>query len=215
MAGRSAPTGRRVRIATELRKLRERAGLTATEAARVHGISQGQLSNIVNARFGVSGERLRAMAQNYDCSDNAFIEALVNMVQDRRRGWWSEYQELLPNPLLDLAELEHHAERLRGAITAHIPGLLQSADHAQDREVACKAAVFDHADVLLAAVFPEDARVRASASRCRAGGRSGAGTVRPIMEFSALRDHRGIRACRPSMHSRPDPRPVPRPAARP
>ncbi|GAA1312933.1 hypothetical protein GCM10009647_038370 [Streptomyces sanglieri] len=37
MAGRSAPTGRRIRIATELRKLRERAGLTATEAARVHG----------------------------------------------------------------------------------------------------------------------------------------------------------------------------------
>lgn len=132
MAGRSAPTGRRIRIATELRKLRERAGLTATEAARVHGISQGQLSNIETARFGVSGERLRAMAQNYACSDRAFIEALVSMVQDRRRGWWSEYQELLPNPLLDLAELEHHAERLRGAITAHIPGLLQSADHARE-----------------------------------------------------------------------------------
>ncbi|MER5361469.1 helix-turn-helix transcriptional regulator [Streptomyces sp. NPDC002785] len=132
MAGRSAPTGRRIRIATELRKLRERAGFTATEAARVHGISQGQLSNIETARFGVSAERLRAMAQNYACSNYAFIEALVNMVQDRRRGWWSEYQELLPTPLLDLAELEHHAERLRGAITAHIPGLLQSADHARE-----------------------------------------------------------------------------------
>ncbi|MFE4796454.1 helix-turn-helix transcriptional regulator [Streptomyces sp. NPDC056708] len=132
MAGRSAPTGRRVRIAAELRKLRERAGLTATEAARVHGIGQGQLSNIEAARFGVSGERLRAMAQNYACSDQAFIEALVDMVKDRKRGWWSEYQELLPTPLLDLAELEHHAERLRGAITAHIPGLLQSADHARE-----------------------------------------------------------------------------------
>lgn len=132
MVGRSAPTGRRIRIATELRKLRERAGLTATEAARVHGIGQGQLSNIETARFGVSGERLRTMAQNYECSDRAFIEALVDMVNDRKRGWWSDYQELLPTSLLDLAELEHHAERLRGAITAHIPGLLQSADHARE-----------------------------------------------------------------------------------
>ncbi|MFJ9677913.1 helix-turn-helix transcriptional regulator [Streptomyces sp. NPDC101194] len=132
MAGRSAPTGRRIRVATELRKLRERSGLTATEAARLHGIGQGQLSNIEAARFGVSGERLRAMAQNYECSDHAFVEALVDMVKDRKRGWWSEYQELLPMSLLDLAELEHHAHRLRGAITAHIPGLLQNADHARE-----------------------------------------------------------------------------------
>lgn len=132
MAGRSAPTGRRIRVAAELRKLRERAGLTTTEAARLHGIGQGQLSNIEAARFGVGDERLRAMAQNYACSDGPFIDALVGMVKDRKRGWWSEYQEILPTSLLDLAELEHHAERLRGAITAHIPGLLQSADHARE-----------------------------------------------------------------------------------
>ncbi|MEE1737323.1 helix-turn-helix transcriptional regulator [Streptomyces sp. BE147] len=132
MAGRSAPTGRRIRIAAELRKLRERAGLTATEAARVHGIGQGQLSNIETARFGVSGERLRVMAQNYDCCDRAFIEALVGMTEDRKRGWWSEYRQLLPARLLDLAELEHHSVRLRGAITAHIPGLLQTPDHARE-----------------------------------------------------------------------------------
>ena len=34
------------------------------------------------------------------------------------------------------------------------------------------------------------------------------------MEFSTLHDHRGIRACCPRMHSRPDPRPVPRASSR-
>ncbi|MCX4584365.1 helix-turn-helix transcriptional regulator [Streptomyces sp. NBC_01481] len=132
MAGRSAPTARRMRIAAELRKLRERAGLTATEAARLLGTSQGQLSNVETARFGVSGDRIRAMAQNYSCSDHAFIEALVRMSEDRKRGWWEEYREILPAGLIDLAELEHHARALRGAITAHIPGLLQTGDHARE-----------------------------------------------------------------------------------
>ncbi|QEU93415.1 XRE family transcriptional regulator [Streptomyces kanamyceticus] len=132
MAGRSAPTVRRIRVATELRRLREHAGLTATEAARVLGTSQGQLSNVETARFGVSASRIRAMARSYDCSDQAFIDALVNMAEDRTRGWWEEYREILPAGLLDLAEVEHHATRLSTAITVHIPGLLQTTDHARE-----------------------------------------------------------------------------------
>ncbi|MFD6436790.1 helix-turn-helix domain-containing protein [Streptomyces venezuelae] len=132
MAGRSAPTVRRIRVATELRRLREHAGMTATEAARTLGTSQGQLSNVETARFGVSAARIRAMARSYDCSDQAFIDALVNMAEDRTRGWWEEYREILPAGLLDLAEVEHHATHLSTAITAHIPGLLQTTDHARE-----------------------------------------------------------------------------------
>ncbi|MGW2224753.1 helix-turn-helix domain-containing protein [Streptomyces formicae] len=132
MAGRSAPTVRRIRVATELRRLREHAGITATEASRVLGTSQGQLSNVETARFGVSAARIRAMARSYDCSDQAFVDALVNMAEDRTRGWWEEYREILPAGLLDLAEVEHHATRLSTAVTVHIPGLLQTTDHARE-----------------------------------------------------------------------------------
>ncbi|MFE0105441.1 helix-turn-helix transcriptional regulator [Streptomyces sp. NPDC059009] len=132
MAGRSAPTVRRTRVATELRKLREQAGVTATEAARTLGTSQGQLSNVESARFGVSGARVRAMASAYGCSDTAFIAALVNMAEGRTRGWWEQYRDILPAALLDLAEVEHYATSLRTAITVHIPGLLQTVDHARE-----------------------------------------------------------------------------------
>ncbi|MBX9394735.1 DUF5753 domain-containing protein [Streptomyces sp. TRM72054] len=54
------------------------------------------------------------------------------MTGDRKRGWWEEYREILPSALLDLAEVEHHAVRLRTAITVHIPGLLQTTDHARE-----------------------------------------------------------------------------------
>lgn len=54
------------------------------------------------------------------------------MAAERIRGWWEEYREILPAALLDLAEVEHHAERLRAAVTLHIPGLLQTTDYARE-----------------------------------------------------------------------------------
>lgn len=132
MADRPAPTARRIRVATELRKLRERAGMTSTEAARQLGSGSGQLSNVETARFGVSADRIRAMACTYDCSDQAFIDALINLAGDKTRGWWEQYRGILPAGLLDLAELEHHAIALRTAFTAHVPGLLQTNDHARE-----------------------------------------------------------------------------------
>ncbi|MEV0529828.1 helix-turn-helix transcriptional regulator [Streptomyces sp. NPDC050439] len=132
MAARSAPTARRIRIATELRKLRERVGMTSTEAAKQLGTSSGQLSNVETARFGVSPERVRAMARLYDCPDQAYIDALIDMATDKTLGWWETYREVLPSGLLDLAELEHHATAVRTAYTTHIPGLLQTADHARE-----------------------------------------------------------------------------------
>ncbi|MCX4788616.1 MULTISPECIES: helix-turn-helix domain-containing protein [unclassified Streptomyces] len=132
MAARPAATARRTRLAGELRKLRERAGMTATEAAKQLGTSSGQLSNVESARFGVSAERVRAMARTYACTDHAYVEALAAMAGDRSTGWWEQYRSILPRGLLNLAEFEHHATALRTAYTCHIPGLLQTADHARE-----------------------------------------------------------------------------------
>ncbi|MEU6820640.1 helix-turn-helix transcriptional regulator [Streptomyces atriruber] len=132
MAVRNNPTGRQLRLGAELRKLRERAGLTSTAAAQLLGMRQAQVSNMETGRVGVSAERVRTLACNYTCSDKALVEAIADMTGDRKRGWWEEYREILPAGLLDLAEVEHHATRLRTAITVHIPGLLQTTDHARE-----------------------------------------------------------------------------------
>ncbi|MFJ1550306.1 helix-turn-helix domain-containing protein [Streptomyces sp. NPDC088246] len=129
---RNNPTGRQLRFGSELRKLRERAGLTATQAGRLLGVKQNQISNMEAGRIGVSLARLRALAGQYDCADKDMVAALGNMTSDRTRGWWEEYREILPAPLLDLAEIEHHARRLRTAVTVHIPGLFQTAEYARE-----------------------------------------------------------------------------------
>ncbi|MEV6746388.1 MULTISPECIES: helix-turn-helix transcriptional regulator [unclassified Streptomyces] len=129
---RTNPTGRQLRFGSELRKLRERAGLTATQAGQLLGVKQNQISNMEAGRIGVSPERVRALACHYECADKDIVAALGHMTNDRTRGWWQEYREILPAPLLDLAEIEHHARRLRTAVTVHIPGLLQTAEYARE-----------------------------------------------------------------------------------
>ncbi|MFI5806636.1 helix-turn-helix domain-containing protein [Streptomyces sp. NPDC051561] len=132
MPAKPTATGRRMRVASELRSMRERAGLTTTEVGRLLGVGQGQFSNIETGRFGVSAERLRVLAATYGCTDQPFVDALTVMAEDRTRGWWSEYRDILPPAFLDLAELEHHGMSLRTATTAHVPGLLQTFEHAQE-----------------------------------------------------------------------------------
>jgi transcriptional regulator with XRE-family HTH domain len=129
---RSNPTGRQLRLGTELRKLRERAGLTSTQASQLLGVQQNQISNTEAGRTGVSPERVRTLACHYECGDKALVEALSDMATERTRGWWEEYREILPAALLDLAEVEHHATMLRTAVTVHIPGLFQTTEYARE-----------------------------------------------------------------------------------
>ncbi|MEU1781460.1 helix-turn-helix transcriptional regulator [Streptomyces abikoensis] len=131
MPVRSHVTARQLRLGIELRKLRERASLSSTEAGRLLGTSQAQISNIEASRVGVSADRIRTLARNYSCTDGALVDALVGMASERPGGWWNEYRETLPTNLIDLAETEHHATALRVAQVINIPGLLQTADHAR------------------------------------------------------------------------------------
>ncbi|MCT9077290.1 helix-turn-helix domain-containing protein [Streptomyces fulvoviolaceus] len=125
------PTARRRRLGVELRRLRERADLSATQAAALIGATQSRVSNIEAGRYGVSAERVRTIARHYDCTDEPLIETLATLTGERRRGWWEEYQDILSLRMLDLTEVEHHATALRVAHVINIPGLLQTTDHAR------------------------------------------------------------------------------------
>jgi transcriptional regulator with XRE-family HTH domain len=124
-------TLRQQRLGAELRKLRERAGLTSTAAAALLGGPQARISNIEAGRYAVSADRVRTLARHYSCADEDYVDALTSMTGGRKRGWWEEYRDTLSSGLLDLAELEHHASALRVGVTVHMPGLLQTPEHAR------------------------------------------------------------------------------------
>ncbi|MBW3706424.1 transcriptional regulator [Streptomyces griseus] len=131
MPPRKAPTARQCRVGTELRKMRQHAGLALAEAATLLSTDRTAISNTESGRFGVSGERVRAWAGGYACPDDAYVEALAAMAEARGRGWWEDYREDLTSGSLDLAELEHHAVGIRAVLIMYMPGLLQNEDYAR------------------------------------------------------------------------------------
>ncbi|MGY1500231.1 helix-turn-helix domain-containing protein [Streptomyces sp. QTS52] len=131
MAPRSHPTARQVRLGTELRRLRESAGLKAREVAAFLNSTSTQMSQMEAGIAGVSEDRVRRLAAHYGCTDTALIDALAAMTGDRTRGWWDEYRGVLPQVNLDVAEAEHNATFLREVVITHVPGLLQTPDYAR------------------------------------------------------------------------------------
>ncbi|MEU8569288.1 helix-turn-helix transcriptional regulator [Streptomyces pathocidini] len=131
MPPRNQPTDRQERLGTELRKLREHAGMTARQAATLLGTNPIQMSAMEAGRSGVSEARVRSLAGHYACDDTDLVDALVAMATERGKGWWEEYRGVLGHTSLDIAELEHHATHIREFEVIHIPGLLQTEDHAR------------------------------------------------------------------------------------
>ncbi|MFF1598093.1 helix-turn-helix domain-containing protein [Streptomyces mirabilis] len=131
MGTKREPTARQMRLAVELRRLREAAGLNAREAAALLGVNSVQISQIESGISGVSEQRLRRLASHYACTDGEFIDALAALATDRTRGWWEEYRGLLPTSFLDLSELDHHACFRRDVAVLNVPGPLQTKDYAR------------------------------------------------------------------------------------
>lgn len=125
------PTIRQRRLGAELRRLREHADLSATRAGEQLGWSQSRVSNIESGGYAVSADKVRAMGRAYMCTDPNLVETLAAYTGGRTRGWWDEYREMFPAGMLDMAELEHHASFMRVASVIHMPGLLQTRDHAR------------------------------------------------------------------------------------
>lgn len=117
--------------------MRLAAGRTTEYAAGLLGLDRTKLSNMESGVRATSAERVQILASNYECGDAAYVEALVDMAEFRKRGWWEQYRGNLPQGLLDVAELEWFAKRLRTLQTVHVPGLLQLSGYAR--------AIFDSA----------------------------------------------------------------------
>ncbi|MFG3252615.1 helix-turn-helix domain-containing protein [Streptomyces sp. NPDC048172] len=130
MAPRTSPTERQRRLGSEVRKMRVSAGMSAETAAGLLGVDRAKISNIENGIRTISPERLRTLACNCALGDDAYLEALTAMARPAKRGWWERYRGSLSGALLDIAELESTAPRMRSAHAVHIPGILQTSDQA-------------------------------------------------------------------------------------
>lgn len=156
---------RQRRLGSELRRMRVAAGMSAEQAAQLLGVDRGKISYWESGVRTISEERLRTLAHHCHCEEAKYVDALAEMTRAGSHGWWEQYRGVLPQGLLDIAELEARATAMRTACTVHIPGLLQTSDYAlavfraviprlPEREVAMRLAHRTHRQEILSGEAP-------------------------------------------------------------
>lgn len=118
----SSPTLRKRRLVSELRRLREEAGLTIEEVGDKLECSASKISRIETGRVGVSPRDVRDMLDLYG-SAGPVVDELVQLAREaRRKAWWDEYGDIVPGRYVGF---EADAESIRTYQGLMIPGLLQ------------------------------------------------------------------------------------------
>lgn len=125
-----SPTVRRRRLASELRRLRERAQLTLEEVGEQLAWSATKVSRMETCRVGVTLKDVGRLLDLYEI-DVAKREELVDLARDsRKKGWWQAYSDL-SNEYTTYIGLEAEAASMRSFATVVLPGLLQTENYAR------------------------------------------------------------------------------------
>lgn len=126
------PTLARVRLGSELRLLREAAGLTREEAAERIRASAPKISRLELGRTGFKQRDVADLLDLYGLAEGARRRSLLGLArQANAPAWWSPYREAIPSWFEQYLGLEQAATAIRCYEAQFIPGLLQTEDYAR------------------------------------------------------------------------------------
>ncbi|MFD0212122.1 helix-turn-helix domain-containing protein [Streptomyces hirsutus] len=127
-------------LGDELRRLREAAALTTTQAAEALDCTKGKISRIENGRVTVRIPDLTAMLLAYGAMDAELRDRLSLLARKanrrRRQGWWNQYGSVLADTYRDYIALEAMAGTIRTFQAQLVPGLLQTPEYIRAVTVA-------------------------------------------------------------------------------
>ncbi|MEU1323381.1 helix-turn-helix domain-containing protein [Streptomyces microflavus] len=133
MPSHPRPTVRRRRLGAELKRLREKAGVSMEDAAERIGGDKPKISRQENGRQGVSKLEIEALLALYRVSDDRLRTALTTLAREgRRKGWWAQYSDILPAGFQERLSIESDAARILTFQSMLVPGLLQTAEYATE-----------------------------------------------------------------------------------
>jgi transcriptional regulator with XRE-family HTH domain len=126
------PTVRSRRAGSELRRLREAAGVSTAEAADVLECSPAKISRIENGMSSVRVVDLRLLLDRYgdgNADHRAYMERLAR--ESNKLGWWQAYGDTIPPYYADFIGLETDASYIKTWEATIVPGLLQTQAYAR------------------------------------------------------------------------------------
>lgn len=120
------PTVGKLQLGNELRRLREVAGKTPTEAARAIECDVSKISRLELGQSGISFADLKLLLQFYR-DDPAHSEWMIELSRNNReRRRWSGHRAAFPDYFRTYVDLERDAEDIRWSEMEIVPGLFQT-----------------------------------------------------------------------------------------
>jgi transcriptional regulator with XRE-family HTH domain len=128
----ASPTVRRRLLAAELRRLRERAGLTGDDVAKRVKWSASKVSRIETSQTAPSVPDMRKLLTLYDVEGRYAEELLALAKEAAGKGWWETYSPTLPPEYAGLIGMEAEAKSALSWAAQIVPGLFQTEDYARE-----------------------------------------------------------------------------------
>ncbi|NEA82302.1 helix-turn-helix domain-containing protein [Actinospica acidiphila] len=128
---RAAPTVGQVVLGRRLYELREAAGFSREEAARILRVAPATVRRMETAEVALKIPYVQMLLTAYGVPDGE-ADTFVTLAEDANRpGWWQRYHDVLPEWFSLYVSLEGAARIIRSYEPHFVPGLLQTEDYAR------------------------------------------------------------------------------------
>jgi transcriptional regulator with XRE-family HTH domain len=120
-----SPTVHRRLLGTQLRKLREKAGIKPDEVAEHLECHKAKVSRMEAGKVGITPRDARDMLDLYGITGTERDRLLEIAHQSRQRSMWHSYWNAVPEPFYNYLGLESSASSIKVFENSYINGLLQ------------------------------------------------------------------------------------------
>lgn len=128
----SGPTVNRILLGTQLRRLREEAGISPQRAGSHIRASHAKISRLELGRVGFKTRDIEDLLDLYGVTGEKERAAFLSMAaRSNERGWWSRDSDLVQGWFEMYLRLEQEAGSVRTFEAQMVPGLLQSEVYAR------------------------------------------------------------------------------------
>ena len=123
------PSITRRRLALEIKRARERAGMTQEQVARHFEWNTAKVARMENARSSIPPRDVKDLLDLYHDEDESLREALLALSRNgKRRTWYTQYRDIIRG---DLIALEADADIVKYWEPNVVPGIFQTEAYAR------------------------------------------------------------------------------------
>ena len=126
------PTALRIIVGSQLRRLREAAGVSPDQAGYEIRATRSKISRMENGRVGFKDRDIADLLTLYGVTDEQVRTRMLSLArQANSTGWWSKYDDVLPDWFEGYVGLEGAVSVIRSFELQFVHGLFQTEGYAR------------------------------------------------------------------------------------